>query len=199
MPQSRLSRLIDTLDLIKATRFSVSASKYHFHKMKGAEDEMRNYGPAAPELQKLNSTFYFHFRGFFWEMWASWDSLLQAVNRQLDLGIPPRDVELKRVLSELRVGSDCGALVEVLTKARGSNWFRQVREYRHFAHMGTVPSDVVAVGSDPPGGPKGPKRVAGRMVPGMGEPIAACREYGEQMEEFVKSALEELERIESDR
>ena len=198
MPQSRLFSLVDRLDLIGSTRFAVRASKYHFRKMKETLDEARNYeGPSAPEFQELTNTYYFHFRGFFWEMMASWDSLLQAVNQRLALGLPPRDVALKEILDGLRKRSDGGALVDVLTKAHGSEWFRQVREYRHFAHVGTVPATASSVSSDPPGGPKGPRRFMGLTVPGMGEPISACREYGKQMENFVKSALEKLEQIES--
>ena len=96
MPKSRLSSLVDSRDLRMSTRFAVGASKYHFSKMKDALEEARNYeGPSAPEFLKLIDTSYFHFRGFFWEMIASWDSLLQAINQRLALDIPSRDVGLK--------------------------------------------------------------------------------------------------------
>jgi len=81
---------------------------------------------------------HWHIRAFFWELVASFDTILQWVNQEYELGIHERKVnwcEIKKHNSKNNLlQADWSRKKSILEKAWESEWFYEVRLYRNFAH-----------------------------------------------------------------
>lgn len=195
--------LIDDQDLAESTRYALSAATYHFDGMRFFMDRLRDMpyegGKLSDEAQMDFNKLYHNLRGFFWELCASFDTLLQEINRRFELGIQERDVDWSTASEALSQRPEHKKFLRKLSKGYNSRWFTEVREYRNFAHRGTIMVEGFAMGSEsrPEEGPL----FSGMMLRpisggrGAGEPIALCRNYGKHVDELVRWALHETDRI----
>ena len=157
-------------------------------------------GPAENGQVAFNN-FYHHLRAFFWELTSAFDTLLQLVNRQYELGLDQRDVLWDTVSKKLSQRRELKPLLRKLAKGYSSEWFTDVREYRNFAHRGTVAAEVLWFPPNPPDPADratatsaiavGLLAIGGRGR-GSGEPIAMCKDYGSKVQAFIREVLDEI-------
>lgn len=195
-------RLIDDQNVGEATRYALSAARYHFrglrYHMNALNDAPFDGGGLDAEARKTFNKFYHYLRAFFWELCAAFDTLLQEINRRLELGISEREVDWSTVSQALSVRPKYKRFLSKLSKGYNSDWFSEVREYRNFAHRGTILIEAFGVDYDLK--PEKGVRFAGVMLRpvgggrGAGEPVALCRNYGKQVDDLVRWALGELDR-----
>lgn len=86
---------------------------------------------------KINQ-FHWHIRAFFWELVASFDTILQWVNQEYELSLHEKDVnwcKIKKRNSKNNLFQvDWLKKRSILKKEWHSDWFYEMRLYRNFAH-----------------------------------------------------------------
>jgi hypothetical protein len=194
-------RLIEEQDVAEATRYALSAANYHFrglrHHLKALNDAQLAGGEFDARARDNFNKFYHYLRAFFWELCASFDTLLQEINRRLELSISEREVGWNTVSQALSVKPEYKKFLSKLSRGFNSEWFTEVREYRNFAHRGTIIVESASLTSDLGTDRRG--RLVGLMLRpvsggrGAGEPVVLCREYGKHVDELVRWALGELD------
>ncbi len=90
------------------------------------------------QLQVDANLFFWHLRAFFWELVASFDTMLQWANQRYELEIPEHDVRWttirQKANSSTRDPTEWRAKYIALSNAWNSAWYFEVRNYRNFAH-----------------------------------------------------------------
>ena len=157
-------------------------------------------GPAENGQVAFNN-FYHHLRAFFWELTSAFDTLLQLVNRQYELGLDQRDVRWDTVPKK-----PCHRRVRMHIPRKLANGyirelFADVAEYINLAHRGTVSAEVLWFPPNPPDPADratatsaiavGLLAIGGRGR-GSGEPIAMCKDYGSKVQAFIREVLDEI-------
>lgn len=198
-------KLLDDQDLAGITRYALSAARYHWDGMRYFTEQMKDSGTLdenkeyTKEWHTYFNKFYHNLRAFFWELTASFDTLLQEINRRFSLGIDESDVRWDTVSKALSGQRKYKRFLSRLSEGYGSPWFTEVREYRNFAHRGTVAVEAMAIDSE--FHPEAGVQFGGMMLRplargrGAGEPIALCKEYGTRVRELILWALEELDSL----
>jgi len=90
------------------------------------------------EFNALNNQLYWHLRSFFWELIATYDTILQWVNSNFEIGLNESDVNYnnvkKNVSNAKKDVKDCKIVFSKLEVAHETEWFFEVRNYRNFSH-----------------------------------------------------------------
>jgi hypothetical protein len=86
------------------------------------------------QLQHDVNRFHWHVRAFFWELVATYDTLLHWANQMLDLGISEHKVSRDEVMAQAEKQGKYSPELQELTKVYESEWYFEVRQYRNFAH-----------------------------------------------------------------
>jgi len=81
--------------------------------------------------------FHWHTRAFFWELVASFDTMLQWANRRYGLGVCEHQVKWKRIpRKSSKDQAEWDVKYALLESAWNSEWFYETRMYRNFSHRG---------------------------------------------------------------
>lgn len=196
--------LPDDQDSVVATQYALGAVKYHLDGIRYHFDRMRSVpveGEEPPRrIQQDFNKLHHNLRAFFWELCSAFDTLLQEINRRLALGIPVAEVYWHKVSLELSERGEYKKFLKKLEKEFNSPWFVEVREYRNFAHRGTLL--VTAFGVDYEFRPDEGVHLVGLMLTpsshagrGHGEMITLCESHCTKMKALVEKAFQELDAI----
>lgn len=200
--KKRSFKLRDDQDLVEATRYALSAAYYHCSEIRSYRDQLLEDdawadGAFTDKGREGFNKLYHNVRAFFWELIAAFDTLLQEINRRLKLGLDEREVDWTTISLALSTKRELRRFRRQLNVGYNSPWFADVREWRNFAHIGTISAETVGWSNDADPTvrlravqlrPHGTRR-------GGGDPLELCKYYGTSVQEFVRWALEELERI----
>lgn len=129
-----------------AVRGALIGSSYHFERLKeymnrpGMQEAWDLVGEIDPQRRKLLqddiNMFNWHLRSFFWELIATFDTLLQWANKKFELGVNEKDVCWKNIKqnSNDNQTDDWKRIYQLLKNAWDSDWLFEVNGYRNFAH-----------------------------------------------------------------
>ncbi len=79
--------------------------------------------------------FHWHIRAYFWELVASFDTMLQWANHRYALGIDEHLVKWEKIPRQTnRDQADWDAKYNLLKSAWDSEWYFEIRMYRNFSH-----------------------------------------------------------------
>lgn len=141
-------RIVPAMDLDDFAHSAFIGAKYHLEKIKEyinrpSIQTMWNQDNSLDEATKKTyasevNQFHWHVRAFFWELIATYDTILQWANQRYELGLPEGDVkwaEITRRLDEAKKDQlEWKHKYALLEDAWNSDWFFEVRQYRNFAH-----------------------------------------------------------------
>ncbi len=198
--------VVDEQNLEATTRHALAAAVYHWREMRKFVDRMKEddaWGEAGitTKGQGHYNRFSYSLRAFFWELTSAFDTLLQHINRKYELGLDQRDVLWDTVSKELSQRKEHKKLLRRLAKGYNSTWFTEVREYRNFAHRGTVFTEIYWFRPDPvdPADRDTATSAVGILLlaiggggRGSGEPIAMCKDYGSKVQTFIHEVLDQI-------
>ena len=83
-------------------------------------------GKWSDEAQQDYNKLYHNLRAFFWELCASFDTLLQEMNRRLELRVAEREVDWSIVSEALSERPECKKFFIKLSKGYNRSWFAEV-------------------------------------------------------------------------
>jgi hypothetical protein len=90
------------------------------------------------KLQADLNQFFWHIRGFFWELVASFDTILQWVNQKYELGEKEDKVRWDNIntgnCKSKELQAEWEKKHEILEDAWQSEWYYEVNKYRNFSH-----------------------------------------------------------------
>ena len=199
-------RVPDNQDIAQSTTYSLGAARYHWGGMRRYLERMNEDGAWGKDGPAKNgqiafNNFYHHLRAFFWELTSAFDTLLQFINRKYELGLDQRAVRWDTISKALSERSEHKKLLRDLTSGYNSAWYTDVREYRNFAHRGTVVAEVFWYPPDPvdPADRDTATSAIGISLlaiggsgRGSGEPIAMCKDYGSKVQSFIYEVLAQI-------
>jgi len=94
--------------------------------------------PTKKKLQNDVYLFHWHLRAFFWEMVATFDTILHWVNQKYKLGLKEGEVKwvnIHNMVNKFNINqSEWKNKYTLLENAWNSEWYYEVRKYRNFAH-----------------------------------------------------------------
>jgi hypothetical protein len=120
-----------------AYHFSFVSAAMNNELMRSSLDlEKRANDETKAKVQEITNMMHWHIRGFFWELAAAFDTLLQWVNIRYELQIPEKqvralDIGTRKAKKDKEVWKEKLVVIE---KAWLSEWCFEVMEYRHSAH-----------------------------------------------------------------
>jgi hypothetical protein len=118
--------ILPPVDLASHARAALQGAQYHLQQLGLLIDE------GLPVT--ASKRFHFHLRAFFWELVATFDSMLQWVNQARRLGLKERDVCWQSVREAADQADLQSSELEALRVAFDSEWFFEARQYRNFSH-----------------------------------------------------------------
>ncbi len=136
------------MDLAAHTHFAFCSAVYHLSRVKEllgtpgmqtlwGEDKTLDEHTRAERQGEVN-LFHQHLRAFLWELVATFDTMLQWANQRYDLGIPEKYVEWSKIQETAKKAKkdqdEWDKKYLLLECAWNSDWYFEVRGYRHFAH-----------------------------------------------------------------
>lgn len=93
-------------------------------------------------LQADVNRFHWHIRAFFWELVASFDTMLQWVNQRYELGVPEDKVKWSTIHDKAGKAktnqTEWDKKHALLESSWNCTWHYEVRQYRNFAHRAFV-------------------------------------------------------------
>ena len=136
--------ILPPMELQKNAWSALWGARHHFEK---ARELVRSPGvatrwqeersldtPTRSRLQDELNRFHWQLRAFFWELVATFDTVLHWVNQKLGLSIHERDVRWEKVKDEAKKQNKRSKELGALKTAYDSEWFFEVGQYRNFAH-----------------------------------------------------------------
>jgi hypothetical protein len=116
-------------DLAKDAARAFNGAKYHLDRAK----QMASKGKEG-YAQFRHDQFDWEIRAFFWELTASYESILQWANREFDLKLQETRVDQKTVLEALahREPARWHKTKMYLEEAGNSAWYFEIKAYRNF-------------------------------------------------------------------
>lgn len=129
-------------------RVSLDGASYHFDCLNeymsrpGMQQAWDQFREANPQLQDDINKFYWHLRGFFWELIATFDTLLQWANYSYKLISNEKDVTWKNIKQNANKNrtDQWKQTYESLNDIHESEWFFEVNAYRNFSHRNHLSS-----------------------------------------------------------
>jgi hypothetical protein len=122
---------------------SLNGAAYHLKRLSEILDEAERVWWEAPDFEKgklltsheINEVLW-HLRSFFWELVGVFDLMLQWTNEHFHLGVPEDKVKWRTIKSaQSKVNAPAWpTALNILSDARDSAWYFDVRTYRNFAH-----------------------------------------------------------------
>ena len=104
------------------------------------DDSLEN--ATKKRLQADVDQFHWHVRAFFWELVASFDTMLQWVNQRFELSVPEDKVRWSTIhekAAEARKDqAEWNKKHALLESAWDSAWYYEIRQYRNFAHRAFI-------------------------------------------------------------
>lgn len=89
------------------------------------------------EYQTGINQFHWHMRAFFWELVASFDTMLQWANQKYGLGVDEHKVEWEKIHGKASKDQiEWNAKDALLESIWNSEWYYEIRMYRNFSHRG---------------------------------------------------------------
>jgi len=141
----RLFRIVPAMELDKFSFSAIAGARYHLEKI--AENlnsaGMQRYWGDDLEIDDLTrrklqaniNVFHWHLRAFFWELVASFDTMLQWANQRFDLGLQEDKVKWEKIPRTAgKDQAEWDKKYAILESVWESSWYFEVRMYRNFAH-----------------------------------------------------------------
>lgn len=142
-PKPRL-RILPPMELRNNAGSALYGARYHFEmaqqlvqsrgmQTQWQEDRTLDELTRAKRQHEMNR-FHWHLRAFFWELVATFDTVLHWVNQTLGLGIKEHKVEWNEIEAEAKKQTKWSAQLDTLKRVYECEWYFEVRQYRNFAH-----------------------------------------------------------------
>ena len=137
-------RIVPAMDLTNDSRASLAAAHYHLEAVRVAvaspaiqtrewKNDPNLDSSSRTGLTHQENQLHYHLRAFFWELIATWDIILQWMNKRYSLGLREDKVRWKWLQREAKKRGKYHEL-KTLSTAYDSTWFKEVRAYRNLAH-----------------------------------------------------------------
>jgi len=142
---------LPVVQLDKSAHSAFVGAKYHISKIEemmhrpGMQSMISDYMNDADieenlkrEMQCDVNIFFWHLRAFFWELVATFDTMLQWANERYGLGIAEEKVRWETIRQNASRATkdpgEWGNRYASLENVWNSAWYFEVRNYRNFAH-----------------------------------------------------------------
>ncbi len=148
-PHKRLS-IVPAMDLADNALCAFRGAEYHLFKMQeNLDNPILNRFLAwrcgeqvddktAEKLKNYGLKYDWHLRGFFWELVAAFETILQWANQRYQLGLIEKQVHWENGIEKKKVvgiyQSEWDNKYQLLKIAWDSEWYFEVRMYRNFPH-----------------------------------------------------------------